>query len=122
MHQNSRLAHLDLKPENIAITDDLDLALIDFGLAVHHAQPLCRGHGTKTYIAPEVELSRRVQIYYIPEVADIYSLGMCFFAILFDLPSDSLNCPDRIKNRILSMEHAHLSKSEIDQYVPSQEF
>lgn len=35
LHFNLGMAHMDLKPDNIIIKDDLTLALIDFG----HSQP-----------------------------------------------------------------------------------
>ena len=39
MHHTNALAHMDLKPENVAFTDDYDLTLIDFGITVKASEP-----------------------------------------------------------------------------------
>ena len=50
---DSGYAHVDIKPDNFIINDDLTIALIDFG----YVQPINKSidfiSGTKKYLAPE---------------------------------------------------------------------
>jgi alpha-tubulin suppressor-like RCC1 family protein/tRNA A-37 threonylcarbamoyl transferase component Bud32 len=68
--------HRDLKPANILITNGINgrfVKLADFGLSVNHEfidQSHTQGSGTKKYMAPEVEKSRKYD-----KKADIFSLG-----------------------------------------------
>ncbi len=66
------IAFFDMKPENIAISDNGDIKLIDFGGAAH-----CDSNGralmkclTYSYCAPEAKINKVV-----PWQADIWSLG-----------------------------------------------
>lgn len=77
--------HLDLKPDNILITDDYQLKIADFGLS----QPLLGedGHGnfsnrrcgTASFWAPEISLNFE----YNGVQADLYALGIILFIIVF---------------------------------------
>lgn len=91
---NSNIVHRDLKTENILLSDDSDVKIADFGIA--HSF-LCHKHGgsaqqlnaktqfldvfmgtfagTPFWIAPEVFNN------YYTEKADIFSLGVIFYAI-----------------------------------------
>lgn len=82
------VGHRDLKLENMMLTHDGTLKLIDFGLA-HLPQvptPLhgpwdmaCEGHvGTKSYCAPEVAHGAP----YDATAADVWSLGCTLFALV----------------------------------------
>ena len=87
MHQCG-VGHRDLKLENMMLTHDGTLKLIDFGLA--HLAPLpaplhapwamvCEGHvGTKSYCAPEVAHGAP----YDASAADVWSLGCTLFALV----------------------------------------
>ena len=57
MHSEG-IVHRDLKPENILIDEDLNLKVADLGLAIEqeNGQKLEHFCGTKTYIAPEIQL------------------------------------------------------------------
>ncbi len=75
--------HLDIKPENIMVTPDDELKIIDFGLArIKNATDLLaedfmEPQGTPFYIAPEQLLGCRDDLR-----SDIYSLGMVFYEML----------------------------------------
>lgn len=59
MHEVNKLAHLDLKPDNIVITDDLQLAFIDFGHTNRREAVLDTVVGTDSYMPPEVRLAKK---------------------------------------------------------------
>jgi serine/threonine protein kinase len=80
---NRGVIHLDIKPENIMVTPDIRIKIIDFGLAqiIGAADLLTEDfmepHGTPFYIAPEQLLGCRDDLR-----SDIYSLGMVFYELL----------------------------------------
>jgi len=88
MHANG-VVHRDLKLENALLdADEKDLKIIDFGLA-HAFKPRSDGDGfeterlkhfcgSKSYCPPEMLAS----VPYDGYPADIYSLGVCLFALL----------------------------------------
>ena len=77
---NRGVIHLDIKPENIMVTPDIRIKIIDFGLArILGAADLLtedfmEPQGTPFYIAPEQLLGCRDDLR-----SDIYSLGMVFY-------------------------------------------
>merc|ERR1719440_1023205 len=95
------VAHRDLKLENVLLTEGGVLKLIDFGLShvyprladkvsIDRTKPLKDVCGSKSYAAPEVLAAKG----YDGFAADIWSLGVCLFAMLsgfFPLDEASLN-------------------------------
>lgn len=81
-HPSRAILHLDLKPENIIISNH-QLKLIDFGSAI------CQNHqkkeqlifGTPRYCAPEMR-----QAGFLTERTDIYLLGRCMEYMLMFTP------------------------------------
>ncbi|ORY01586.1 kinase-like domain-containing protein, partial [Clohesyomyces aquaticus] len=81
MHSNG-LAHRDLKVENIMVTDDGVVKLIDFGSAtpsrdISVSDTICPANnwvGTPITMAPEAHYER----FYDMEAADVWSLGIIF--------------------------------------------
>ena len=76
--QQSSVAHLDLKPDNIVVQRDpeskeVDLALIDFDIAVFaDVEPtISRSNGTPGWCAPEISAEKS----YDPLLADRWSCG-----------------------------------------------
>ncbi|XBI15437.1 hypothetical protein VPH35_057855 [Triticum aestivum] len=75
-----RIAHLDVKPQNILLDDNFDAKLSDFGLCKlidrDMSQVVTRMRGTPGYLAPEWLTSQ------ITEKADIYSFGIVVMEII----------------------------------------
>ena len=80
---DQKICHLDLKPENVILTDTGAIKLIDFGLAIKEgiddllAEDFSTPHGTPYYIAPEQLVARQHMI-----TSDLYSLGVMFYEML----------------------------------------
>ena len=55
-------------------------------------------------MAPEVKACKNKKEYYSPQLADIYSLGICLFGILYDVPCNILENAHHIRTRMLQME------------------
>lgn len=74
-----RIAHLDLKPENVLVNDAGQAQLIDFSFATFAFAPLTdQTCGSVGYVAPEV-LSRCKR--FDGMAADVFSLGIFLYAI-----------------------------------------
>lgn len=72
--------HRDIKPANILMTNEDQVVLADFGIALlaHHSQSLTKGLlGTPQYMAPEQALGEPTD-----ERSDLYALGIMFFEML----------------------------------------
>ena len=99
------VAHRDLKPENMLIDDECNVKLIDFGLSNTFESPsalLRTACGSPCYAAPEMIAGKR----YLGAVADIWSLGVCLFAMLCGyLPFEDPDTPVLYK-KILAGSYA----------------
>ena len=89
------VAHLDIKLENILIDEADNIVLTDFGMSVttrtHKNQ-----HGTPMYMAPEVFSPYFENHEYDPYNADLWSVGVSLFILLWGSPpfhSPSVECP-----------------------------
>ncbi|KAF9174858.1 hypothetical protein BGX21_001055 [Mortierella sp. AD011] len=81
---NSRgICHRDIKDENIVIDNDFKVKLIDFGSAVVIPKPqdklFDRFYGTINYASPEILKGEN----YRAEAAEIWSLGILLYTILY---------------------------------------
>lgn len=76
-----KIVHRDIKPDNIKITDDGIVKVMDFGLAVledrHSLTEMGQVMGTIAYFSPEQAKGEPAD-----SRADIYSLGAVFFEML----------------------------------------
>lgn len=95
-HEND-IIHRDINPNNILVTEDDDVKLIDFGIAKILGSTSRAGttfqFATSRYAAPEVTLHSE----YATEQSDIYSLGAVIF---FLFTGEEPSAPDRIQNEI----------------------
>ena len=78
-HQN-KIAHRDLKAENVLLDKDLNIKIADFGLSNYWSpgkilETYC---GSKSYAAPELLLGKHYQG---PEV-DIWALGVLLYIMV----------------------------------------
>ena len=91
------VAHRDLKPENVLIDEECNIKLIDFGLSNTFdspAQLLRTACGSPCYAAPEMIAGKR----YLGATADLWSLGVCLFAMLCGfLPFEDPDTPSLYK-------------------------
>ncbi|KAL6838674.1 hypothetical protein ACP4OV_031388 [Aristida adscensionis] len=82
LHEECRqkIAHLDVKPQNILLDDNFNAKLSDFGLAKlidrDNSQVITKMRGTPGYLAPEWLTSQ------ITEKADIYSFGVVVMEVV----------------------------------------
>eukprot|EP00268_Persea_americana_P013290 TRINITY_DN15790_c0_g1_i11.p1 TRINITY_DN15790_c0_g1~~TRINITY_DN15790_c0_g1_i11.p1 ORF type:complete len:809 (-),score=132.88 TRINITY_DN15790_c0_g1_i11:133-2559(-) len=75
-----RIAHLDIKPQNILLDENFNAKISDFGLSKlidrDQSQVMTQMRGTRGYLAPEWLSSR------ITEKADVYSFGIVVLEIV----------------------------------------
>jgi serine/threonine protein kinase len=75
-----RIAHLDIKPQNILLDDNFDAKVADFGLSKlidrDQSRVVTRMRGTPGYMAPEWLTSQ------ITEKVDVYSFGVVVIEII----------------------------------------
>lgn len=79
------MAHIDIKLENILVSDDGILKLSDFGMVESLDAKLTQQNGTLMYMAPEIANLEHSETYEgLP--ADIFSLGVVFWLLHFGTP------------------------------------
>ena len=94
-----KIAHFDLKPQNIIIDEYLNVKIIDFSVSIDYCKiksdkiklPF---RGTNFFIAPEVIKSKTININDLNKV-DLYSLGVILYNFAFGLYPYNLNQDDR---------------------------
>ena len=78
MH-SKRVAHRDLKLENILFDSECNLKIADFGFATYKQIDALKSYrGTLTYMAPEIKEGKEYQ----GEKVDMFSLAVIIFIIV----------------------------------------
>jgi serine/threonine protein kinase len=81
LHEKS-IAHCDLKPENVTISEDGCAKIVDFGQAVDvtdEIPELTVPRGTMPFVPPEV---MRLSAQWEPKAVDLWQMGVMFFEML----------------------------------------
>lgn len=93
LHQRCKISVRDIKPDNIIVDSDMQVKLVDFGLAIHAPEAYQRTTsivtGTWFYMAPEV-LHEQVHDIFL---SDMWSLGQVLFQMKHGLPM-FVDCQD----------------------------
>lgn len=89
LHQR-KIIHRDLKPANVLVTQEGQVKVLDFGLALsveYMKQLATTASGTLAYLAPEVLQGESVSI-----ESDLYAFGLIFYEMLTEqYPFNTLN-------------------------------
>ncbi|XP_013883299.1 death-associated protein kinase 2 [Austrofundulus limnaeus] len=105
MHSNN-IAHFDLKPENIMLSDKVSprpiIKLIDFGLAYHFSpgEEYRSTSGTPQYIAPEV-----INCEPLSTATDMWSIGVITYILLSGLSPFQGDTDEETLKNILALKY-----------------
>lgn len=115
MHDNG-YAHRDLSLENVLISDSNQCVICDFGLATKTKIRTDESVGKLFYIAPEVYEGTM----YLPEEADMWSLGIMLFILLTGIPLAEKPSADDCRFKFLTERgvRALLQAWELEDTVP----
>ena len=93
MHKN-QYVHLDIKPDNIVLDENLNSKLMDFGLILKTDVKMIERRGTLNYVPPEMVSNVPHVFLIISDLTkcDIYSLGITFIECIY-----ALTYPDTYK-------------------------
>ncbi|XP_057523848.1 receptor-like kinase TMK4 [Amaranthus tricolor] len=93
-----RIAHLDVKPQNVLLDEEYNAKLSDFGLAKlidrDQSHVMTQMRGTRGYLAPEF-LGRKIM-----EKVDVYSYGVLVMEVVFGRKNLDYSRPDESKTLI----------------------
>ena len=82
-----KIAHLDLKPQNIVINEYLQLKLIDFSISLDYSKInfkkiRLKCKGTKFYMSPEILSSQEINVKDLNKV-DLFSFGIILYSFAY---------------------------------------
>ncbi|KAI8092476.1 kinase-like domain-containing protein [Halteromyces radiatus] len=90
---NNDIAHRDIKPDNLLISNDDILKIVDFGVSemfVKGNDKLVKSAGSPAFMAPELCIARHGEV--SGKAADIWSMGVTLYCLVFGhLPYSSSN-------------------------------
>ena len=85
MHNVGKVAHLDMKLENILLDEDFNIKLCDFGFSDSVDTKIYRKKGTLNYMPPEIITNFKFG--YFGTQADIFACGAILFILIFGVPA-----------------------------------
>ncbi|XP_073070208.1 mitogen-activated protein kinase 11 isoform X3 [Manis javanica] len=108
------IIHRDLKPSNVAVNEDCELRILDFGLARQADEEMTGYVATRWYRAPEIMLNWM----HYNQTVDIWSVGCIMAELLQGVEKQVLGSAPKIwgpgKGLCLASGH-FLSQADIDQ-------
>ncbi|KAL5492990.1 ATMRK1 [Sanghuangporus weigelae] len=89
LHEERRLAHGDVRPENILLDSELTVKISDFGVSYYEEsndKTTTNQHTHKYYLAPELDASKNKEgPRQVSQKGDIYAFGCCFLEVFCDI-------------------------------------
>ena len=103
-----KIAHFDLKPENIIINEYMDVKIIDFSVSLNYKKLIKNDikeiktpfRGTCFYMSPQVLKNETININDLNKI-DLYSLGVVLYYLAFNSMPFGLNKNDAKKYDII---------------------
>jgi serine/threonine protein kinase len=126
---SQQILHLDIKPDNLLLTRDERLFLVDFGLATNQGANFLRQsgivYGHTLYSSPE-----QIEGDAVSPASDIYSLGMTFAKLLATNNNQTVpNYEQRRSNSLFRLDFPQLFNSALENtlsrataWLPHQRF
>jgi serine/threonine-protein kinase len=114
---DSGFMHLDFKPENVLVTRNAGIRLIDFDLAQPIPEKpikLAENPGTPAYMAPEQLLREPID-----HRTDIFAYGVAAYEILTGRKPFPGDTPDEILRRQLDRNNSFLPPRELNPDLPA---
>ena len=112
----SGFMHLDFKPENVVVTRNANVRLVDFDLAqplTDKPQKMSRNPGTPAYMAPEQLLRRAVD-----HRADIFAFGVSAYELLTGQKPFIGDNPRQILQKQLDRTHDFIAPRDLNPEIP----
>jgi eukaryotic-like serine/threonine-protein kinase len=108
--------HLDFKPENVMVTRNATVKLVDFDLALPRGDKphkLGKYGGTPVYMAPEILRKDTVD-----HRADIFSFGVTAYELLTQQRPFPGDTPEEVARRMVGNGYEPVSLREINDSIP----
>jgi serum/glucocorticoid-regulated kinase 2 len=106
LHENLDTVYRDLKPSNVALTDDGHIELIDFGLCKQNINFFEKAHtfcGSSAYLSPEMITGEGHG-----KAIDWYGIGVLFYELVTGMPPFFDQSPEKMMQNI---KNGHLDLS-----------
>ena len=114
---DSGFMHLDFKPENVLITRNAAVRLVDFDLALPRPdkpKKLSKNPGTPAYMSPEQLLREPLD-----HRADIFAYGVTAYELLTGQKPFAGDTPDEILRKELNRSADFLSPRQLNPDIPN---
>ena len=111
--KDKNVIHRDLKTQNILLTKEKNIKIIDFGLAkilTSMSKMASSLVGTPTTIAPEIYEGKNYTF-----SADIWSLGCIFYELWTGISPFKSYSEEETKQNALECNYKHLPESTLDE-------